>query len=227
MNSARIRVFIVDDHPFVREWLANLLGLEPDFVVAGQSDDPVSALAAMTANPPDIAVVDLTLKKGSGLELVKGLRAQAPAVGIVILSMHDEVTDVERAFRAGATAYVMKHESTSQIVQAIREARAGRIFANPAMLAHLTARLMNRSSEREGAAPGEVLSDRELEVFRRMGRGQSTRDIAEQLGVSLKTVQTYCARIKEKLGLQNAQELARAAFRWHEREDAGKSVNPV
>lgn len=221
MSELPTRVFIIDDHPFVREWLANLLGLEPDFVIAGLSDDPVAALDAMTVDPPDIAVVDLTLKKGSGLELVKGLRAQAPTVRIVILSMHDEVTDVERAFRAGATAYVMKHESTSQIVEAIRHAQAGRIFANPAMLAHLTARLMNRS-ERDTATPGEVLSDRELEVFRRMGAGQSTREISEQLGVSLKTVQTYCARIKEKLGLENAQELARAAFRWRDQADQGR-----
>ncbi|MEY4939602.1 MAG: hypothetical protein RIQ93_1337 [Verrucomicrobiota bacterium] len=226
MSDLRTRVFIIDDHPFVREWLANLLELEADFIIAGQSDDPVTALSAMTANPPDIAVVDLTLKKGSGLELVKGLRSQAPAVGIVILSMHDEVTDVERAFRAGATAYVMKHESTSQIVEAIRHARAGRIFANPAMLAHLTARLMNRT-DHESARPDHVLSDRELEVFRRMGSGQSTRAIADHLGVSLKTVQTYCARIKEKLGLQNAQELARAAFRWLENRQTDRPFNKL
>jgi len=226
MTNPGTRVYIVDDHPFVREWLGNLLALEADFQVAGQAGDPVEALAAMTAQPPDVAVVDLTLKRGSGLELIKGLRVQAPTVAIVVLSMHEEITDIERAFRAGATGYVMKHESTGQIVEAIRQVRAGRIFANPDVLAQLTSRLMSRSA-RETASPGEVLSDRELEVFRRLGEGKSTRDICESLGLSLKTVQTYCARIKEKLGLGDGQELARVAFSWHEREHPRGPVDSV
>jgi DNA-binding NarL/FixJ family response regulator len=214
VSSAAIRVFIVDDHPFVREWLGNLLRLEPDFAVVGDAEDPVAALARMTAEPPDIAVVDLTLKKGSGLELIKGLRVQAPSVGIVVLSMHEELTDLERAFRAGASGYVMKRESTGRIVQAIRAVRAGQVFATPDMLGLLTARLMNRGGGSH--SPAEVLSDRELEVFRRLGKGQSTRAISEDLGVSLKTVQTYCARIKEKLALADGQELARVAYRLYE-----------
>ena len=226
MNPAVTRVFIVDDHPFVREWLANLLALEADLGVVGQAEDPVQALAAMSATPPDIAVVDLTLKKGSGLDLIKGLRVQAPSVAIVVLSMHEELTDVERAFRAGASGYVMKHESTGQIVEAIRQVRAGRMFANPATLAQLTARLMGRAG-RDASAPGEVLSDRELEVFRRLGQGSSTREISEHLGVSLKTVQTYCARIKEKLGLDDGQELARVAFHWHEQGQRRGDINAV
>jgi DNA-binding NarL/FixJ family response regulator len=215
MNSQPTTVFIVDDHPFVREWLANLLRLEPDLKVVGQSDDPVAALSELTARPTDIAIVDLTLKKGSGLELIKGLRTQAPSVRIVVLSMHEEITDVERAFRAGAAGYVMKRESTSRIVEAIREVGAGRVFANPTTLAQITARLMNRST-RGAAVPAELLSDREIDVFRRLGAGRSTREISDDLGVSLKTVQTYCTRIKEKLALADGQELARVAFRWHE-----------
>ncbi len=217
MSNLVTRVYIIDDHPFVREWLANLLGLERDLLVVGQSGDPVEALAAMSALPPDVAVVDLTLKRGSGLELIKGLRVQAPEVAVVVLSMHEEITDIERAFRAGAAGYVMKQESTGQIVAAIRQVRSGRVFANPEVLAQLTARLMSRS-KRESEAPHEILSDREMEVFRRLGEGKSTRDIGESLGLSLKTVQTYCARIKEKLGLEDGQELARIAFSWHERE---------
>ncbi len=217
MSNLVTRVYIIDDHPFVREWLANLLGLERDLLVVGQSGDPVEALAAMSALPPDVAVVDLTLKRGSGLELIKGLRVQAPEVAVVVLSMHEEITDIERAFRAGAAGYVMKQESTGQIVAAIREVRSGRVFANPEVLAQLTARLMSRA-KRDSGAPHEILSDREMEVFRRLGEGKSTRDIGESLGLSLKTVQTYCARIKEKLGLEDGQELARIAFSWHERE---------
>jgi DNA-binding NarL/FixJ family response regulator len=215
MTSSATRVFLVDDHPLVRELLANLLRMEPDLTVIGAAEDAHSALNAMTASPPDVAVVDLTLKKGSGLDLIKGLRSQLPGVGIVVLSMHEEMTDVERAFRAGASAYVMKRESTGQIVTAIREVRAGRIFANPATLGLLTARLMARPAG-SVSAPAELLSDRELEVFRRLGQGQSTREIAETLGVSLKTIQTYCARIKEKLALDDGQELARIAYRWHD-----------
>lgn len=216
MSTPVSRIFIIDDHPFVREWLGNLLGLEADFRVVGQSEDPVEALAAMTEDPPDVAVVDLTLKKGSGFELIKSLRVQAPKVAIVVLSMHEEITDVERAFRAGAIGYVMKQESTGQIVEAIRHALAGKIFANPAVLAQFAARNMNGEA-RESRDPHEVLSDRELDIFRRMGAGESTREISEYLGVSLKTVQTHCARIKDKLGLDDAQELAQIAFRWHEK----------
>ncbi|HVU35507.1 MAG TPA: response regulator transcription factor [Opitutaceae bacterium] len=213
MNATR--VFIVDDHPLVREWLGNLLRLETDIQVVGAAGDPATALANMSAQPPDIAVVDLSFQRGSGLDLIKDLRSQLPDVRIIVLSMHEEMTDLERSFRAGASGYVMKRESTSQIVEAIRQVRAGRMFANPAVLGELTARLVGRPASR-GADAIELLSDRELEVFRRLGEGRSTRDIAEALGVSLKTIQTYCARIKEKLGLDDGQELARVAFHWHE-----------
>jgi len=215
MSEKPTRVFIVDDHRMVREWLANLLRLERDFRVVGEAEDEPSALAAMAAQPPDIAVVDLSLKKGSGLELIRALRAQVPTVAIVVLSMHEELTDVERAFRAGAAGYVMKQESTGQIVAAIREVRAGGIFVNPALRSLLAARLTSRGRERSGLV--EHLSDRELEVLRRLGGGESTREIGAALGVSQKTVQTYCARIKEKLGLDDAQELTRYAYQFHDR----------
>ena len=215
MNASVTRIFVVDDHPLVRELLGNLLRLQPDLRVIGQAGDPAAALTAIAADPPDVAIVDISLERGSGLNLIKELRAQFPRLAVVVLSMHEEITDVERAFRAGASGYVMKSESTGQIVEAIRQARAGRIFANPAVLAQLTARLMRGPGD-SAAAPADLLSDREMEVFRRLGVGQSTRDISASLGVSLKTIQTYCARIKEKLQLDDGQELARVAFRWHE-----------
>ncbi len=221
MNPTRL--FMVDDHPFVREWLGNLLRLQSDLSVVGEAGDPVSALAAMTELPPDIAVVDLTFKRGSGLDLIKDLRRQLPQVKIVVHSMHEEITDVERAFRAGASGYVMKRESTAQIIEAIREVRAGRIFASPEIMPLLAARLINRPAVT--TSPEDVLSDRELEVFRRLGRGQATREIADDLGVSLKTVQTYCARIKEKLGLDDGQELARTAYSWSD-QVGGRGPRP-
>lgn len=215
MSPEPIRIFLVDDHPLVREWLGQLLSSEPGFEVIGQAEDAAPGLAAMTGNPPDIAIVDLSLRNGSGLDLIKELREKLPAVQVIVLSMHEELAHVERALRAGAAGYVMKRESTTRIVEAIRAVRAGRVYANPEVLARLAERMVGR---RQGGAAGTVdtLSDRELEVFRRMGEGHATKRIASDLGVSMKTVQEYQARIKEKLGLADATELMRAAVRWTE-----------
>jgi DNA-binding NarL/FixJ family response regulator len=219
MKPPRVRIFLVDDHPLVREWLGSLLRLQPDLEVCGEAGDPARALAAMTAAPPDVAIVDLSLKHGSGLELIKDLRAQLPSVRVLVLSMHEEISDIERALRAGARGYVMKRESTGQIVAAIREVHAGRIYADAAVLAALAERMLGRPSEANPASP-ETLSDRELDVFRRLGEGHSTRRIADDLRLSLKTVQTYYARIREKLGLADASELMRAAVRWHDSQQS-------
>jgi len=215
-----VRVFIVDDHPLVREWLANLLRQQPDLTVCGHAEDPASALSAIAAAPPDVAIVDLSLKGGSGMDLIKDLTAQFPKVAIVVLSMHEEIYYAERALRAGARAYVMKRESTGQIIEAIRQVLTGQVYANPEILARLAARMVGRGSK---AARGSVegLSDRELEVFRRLGQGQATRHISEELHLSIKTVQAYCARIKEKLGLANGAELVREAVRWVEHSGGG------
>ncbi len=215
MTATKVRLFLVDDHPLVREWLAQLLQGEADFEVVGEAEDAAAALAAMEQSPPDLAVVDLSLRSGSGLELIKSLRARLPAVQVLVLSMHEELTQVERALRAGAAGYVMKRESTQQIVEAIRRVRAGQIYANSEVLARLAERMVGR---RKSVPLGSVdaLSDRELEVFRRMGEGHVTKRIAADLGVSIKTVQEYQARIKDKLGLGDATELMRAAVRWTE-----------
>ena len=213
MSGQRKRAFIVDDHTLVREWLVTLLQQEPDLEVCGQADAGPPALAAIQATAPDIAIVDLSLRSGSGLDLIKDLRLSCPATQVVVLSMHEEIHYVERAFRAGARGYVTKRDSTSSIVDAIRTVLAGNIFAQPEILAQLAERMV-------GHAPGkptnamELLSDREMEVFRRLGEGQATRKIATELGLSIKTVQAYSARIKGKLGLANASELMREAVRW-------------
>lgn len=215
MTITKVRIFLVDDHPLVREWLGQLLRSEADFEVVGGAEEPASAMAAMRESPPDICIVDLSLRTGSGLDLIKDLRAQLPTVQVVVLSMHEELTQVERALRAGAAGYVMKRESTTRIVEAIRSVRAGTVYANPDVLARLAERMVGR---RASASTGSVdqLSDRELEVFRRMGEGHATKRIAVDLGVSMKTVQEYQARIKDKLGLADASELMRAAVKWTE-----------
>lgn len=216
MSTRRLRVFLVDDHPLVREWLGSLLRLQPDFEICGEAGDPIEALSAMNAQPPDVAVVDLSLKRGSGLDLIKDLRLHVPATRILVLSMHEEIGDIERALRAGALGYVMKRESTSQIVAAIRQVHSGRLYADPAVLSTLAERSVTRSHETVAATPESALSDRELDVFRRLGEGHSTRRIADDLGIGIKTVQTYYARIREKLGLADAAELLRSAVRWGE-----------
>jgi DNA-binding NarL/FixJ family response regulator len=219
VSANTTRVLLVDDHPLVREWLGNLLRLETDMLVIGEAESPPAAVALALRQQPHVAVVDLSLKEGSGLQLITELRSLAPQIAIVVLSMHEELSDIERAFRAGALGYVMKRESTKQIVEAIRSVRLGKVFANPNILAQLSLRLLgnNRAAPAE---PADVLSDQELEVYRRLGAGQSTREIAEQLGISQKTVQTYCARIKEKMSLADASELNRHAYLWYQRRAA-------
>jgi len=212
------RIFLVDDHPLVREWLATLLRQQSDFEVCGQAEDAREAFATMLADPPDVAIVDLSLKTSSGLDLIKELSDRLPETQVIVLSMHEEIFYAERAMRAGARGYVTKRESTHRIVEAIHEVQAGRLYANAELLAKLAERIVGRNQSNQ---PGsvETLSDRELEVFRRLGEGQANRLIAEELHLSIKTVQAYCARIKDKLGLANASELAREAIRWADQKN--------
>jgi DNA-binding NarL/FixJ family response regulator len=212
------RIFIVDDHPLVREWMANLISQETDLVICGQADDAASALASVPLAKPDVVIVDLSLKRSSGLELIKDLRAQFPATKVIVLSMHEELNYVERAFRAGAVGYVAKRESSSKVVDAIRAVQAGKMFANEAFMAELTGRLMRNQNVKPGSAD-ELLSDREMEVFNLRGQGKGAKEIADFLKVSVKTIESYEARIKEKLGYDNVNELVREAVRWHDRKN--------
>lgn len=220
-STTPIRVFIVDDHPLVREWLANLLREQPDFAVTGQAAEAPEGLAAMLSEPPDVAIVDLSLKGSSGLDLIKELSSHLPGTSVIVLSMHEEVSYAERALHAGARGYVTKRESTDRIVEAIRKVLAGQIYATPDLLSRLTERMIGRPAASDPEGRVSLLSDRELEVFQRLGSGQPTRRIATELGVSIKTVQAYCARIKDKLDLANSAELVREAVRWNEREHCG------
>ena len=211
------RVFIVDDHPLVREWLSALLRKQSDLELCGSAQDATDALPALLVDPPDVAIVDLSLKGTSGLDLIKDLAEHLPATQAIVLSMHEEVFYAERALRAGARGYVTKQEATDRILEAIRTVQSGQVFVSPGLLAALTARMAGRPAN-FSTSNIETLSDRELDVFRRLGSGQTTRLISEELMISIKTVQAYAARIKEKLQLTNGAELIREAVRWVEQQ---------
>ena len=213
----RVGVLIVDDHPLVRQGLAMLINKSPDLRVMGQAADTQGALALMAEHEPEVAVVDLSLAGGSGLDLLKEIGRRHPSVLTLVLTMHDELFYAERALRAGSRGYVMKGEETDEVLEAIRQVRKGEIYVSE----HLRSTLVQRAAEPGPNAPSsavESLSDRELEVFELVGRGQPTREIAKQLSVSVKTVETHRHRIKEKLGLRSGTEMVRYAIRWVERE---------
>ena len=221
-GSGKRRVFLVDDHPLVREWLTALINAQIDLTVCGEATDAPGALAALMRSRPDVAIVDLSLSGGSGLDLVKDLRVQAPDVRVIVLSMYEENLYAERLLRAGARGYVMKRESTRKILAAVRRVLDGGVYVSESFAAVMAEKLVgNRVPADEARSPVESLSDRELEVFRFLGQGRGTPQIAETLGISLKTVQAYCGRIKEKLGVGNATELLREAMRYEEKNAAG------
>ena len=212
------QVFLVDDHPLVREWLTNLINKRPDLRVCGEAGTAPEAFQRIGERMPDIAIIDITLASGSGIELIKDLHANYPAVDVLVLTMHDEKVYALRALRAGARGYVMKCEATTKVIQAIRSVLEGKLYVSDRVTA-LMAEKFAEHSPNENGSPIELLSDRELEVFQLLGRGLSTRQIADQLHISFKTVQAFCARIKEKLGLDNINELLREAVRWQENQN--------
>jgi len=213
----RYRIFIVDDHPLVREGLQKLIAQEADMSVCGEAEDATQGFGRIEVAHPDIVIVDLSLRGESGFDLIARLQTLPLPPKSLVLSMHDEVHYAERALRAGSRGYVMKRETTSNIIKAIREIMAGGIFMSEAT-ASLMAKKFVGIGRGVAVSPIDRLSNRELEVFQRIGRGQETRVIAIELHLSLKTVQTHCAHIKEKLGLENATALMHAAVRWIESE---------
>ena len=215
MDKPKIKIFLVDDHPLVREWLTNLIQQQPDLVVCGESEDAPAALREISATRPDVAIVDITLKEGSGIELIKSLRVVEPGVAVIVLSMHDERLYAERALRAGARGYVMKRETAKKVITAIRQVLSGKIYMSENLSAAFAEKFVDGRLPTSGTLV-EKLSDRELEVFQLLGKGYETRRVAEMMNVSMKTVQAHCAHIKEKLKLTNAAELLREAVRWHE-----------
>ncbi len=219
MTREPTRIFIVDDHPLVRESLSSLIARQPDLAVCGEAGEADAALAAIRAAKPHVVIVDLSLGGRPGLELVRDLRVMLPDVAPLVLSMHDENLYAERALRAGARGYIMKREATRNVIDAIRCVRDGRVYLSPRMAIALAEKLVSGTAPAPEAGVAERLSDRELEVFRLIGQGLATRQIADALHVSAKTVQAFSARIKDKLGLSSSTELLREAIRWLEEQE--------
>jgi DNA-binding NarL/FixJ family response regulator len=209
----RARILLVDDHPLVRERLAEVINREPDLTVCGEAEDRHEAVAAIPARRPNLVIVDLALKNSDGLELIKDVHSRWPKVHMLVVSMHDESLYAERVIRAGAQGYITKQEATRKILLAIRRVLGGGIYLNERVAAHIIGRLANQSGV-VAATPTEVLADRELQVFGLIGRGLNTREIAARLHIAVKTVETYRARIKEKLRLKDSSELLQLAIAW-------------
>jgi DNA-binding NarL/FixJ family response regulator len=204
---------LVDDHPLLREGLAGLINRVPEIKICGEAETAAEALEGICRTRADAAIVDLSLKEGSGIELIKAIRARSPGTAVLVLSMHDERRYAERCIRAGARGYVMKAELATRVVDALRDILAGRIHISEQMRAAFVERFVDGTPPLS-LSPPDVLSDRELEVFELLGQGFETRRVAEMLGLNIKTIQAFCARIKEKLQLANASELLREAVLW-------------
>lgn len=215
----KLRVILVDDHPLVRERLAEILNREPDLAVCAEAEDRHSALAEIEQALPDLAIVDLTLKSSDGLELIKDLHARWPTLRILVVSMHDESLYAERVIRAGARGYITKQEATRSILQAVRTVIAGGIYLNP----QITTQMIDRfTSVRPVTSPSvQILADRELQVFELTGQGLNTRQISQRLHIGVKTVETYRARIREKLKLKDPTDLLKRAIAWTHSNSAG------
>jgi DNA-binding NarL/FixJ family response regulator len=207
----------VDDHPIVREGLARRIERQGDLTVCGEAESAADALMAVNDLAPDLVVVDLTLKDKSGLELIKDLRVRHPQVPVLVLSMHDETHYAERALRAGAGGYIMKQEAAENVLVAIRRVLDGQVYLSDRMADRLLGAIVGEQAG-PSQSPVDRLSDRELEVFEMIGTGLGTREIADRLHVSIKTVEAYRANIKDKLHLQTAMELAHRAFHWVQNE---------
>ncbi len=209
----RTRVLLVDDHPMVRERLAEIINSEADLCVCGEAEDRHEALQAIKTSKPDLAIVDLTLKDSYGLELIKDIRSRWPNVRILVVSMHDESLYAERVLRAGALGYITKQEASRNILVAIRRVLADGIFLNPKTSNQLLSRLSGHGGT-VAATPGELLADRELQIFELTGQGLNTRDIAARLHIAVKTVETYRSRIRHKLNLPDRSAFLRSAISW-------------
>ena len=213
-NAGKARILVVDDHAIVRQGLMQLINRESDMFVCGDAETAADALKQIALLNPDVAIVDVSLKEDSGLELVKNIRIRHPKLAVLILSMHDETFYAGRFLRAGARGYIMKEVATEKVLIALRRVLAGEVYLSERMSSRILHKLVDGSGATPVKATIDVLSDRELEVFSLIGQGLGTRDIAKRLHVSVKTVEAHRAHIKEKLQLQGATELLQQAIQW-------------
>ena len=219
------KILIVEDHPIFRWGLRELINQENDLVVCAEAEDISQAWQAIDNLKPDLVIADITLHEDDGIDLVKEITAECKHLPVLILSMHDEFLYAERALHAGARGYIMKQEAMDSVVTAVRQVLSGKIYLNESVKEHILVSLADRSGGKE-KAPIQRLTDRELEVFRLIGRGYSTRDIADRLHLSIKTIGTYRERIKEKLNIKHATELVRWAVHWEKSGQILKENNP-
>lgn len=213
------KVLVVDDHPIVREGLADLINKEKDLEVCGCAEDIPQTIEAIKKLEPDVVTVDISLEDASGLELIKDIKTQFSGLPVLALSMHPESFYAERAVRAGAKGYITKQEATKNVITAIRKVLSGGLYLSEQMKEKLLHSLIGDGESDGTVSPIDRLTDRELEVFSLLGQGRGTRQIAEQLCLSVKTIETYRSRIKEKLNLSSGSELLQCAFQWANRQD--------
>jgi len=212
-SKAKHNILLVDDHPLLREGIAQLINEQPDLRVCGEAEDRASALAVLDRCQPDLAIVDISLKDQSGLELVKDFHSRAPDLLILILSMYDEALYAERALRAGARGYIMKREASAKVLDAIRRVLSGGVYASAAIIEGILDKVSRRAAAGRPAALA-ALSDRELEVLVLIGQGYGSQQIAQRLHISVKTIETHRANLKLKLKLGSSSDLLQHAIRW-------------
>jgi DNA-binding NarL/FixJ family response regulator len=212
------RIFLVDDHPIVRDGLITLIEQEQDLKVCGESDEAAQAFKSISELKPDVVIVDIGLKCSDGIELTRNIKARYPRMPVVVLSIHDESVYAERALRAGASGYLMKEAASNDIITAIRTVLSGEIYVSGQMTKKLLGNAFQRKSD-IGADPVAKLSEREFEIFRLIGSGYKVSQIADQMHLSVKTIETYRARIKEKLNITDASKLLRYAIKWVSSDD--------
>jgi DNA-binding NarL/FixJ family response regulator len=220
-SARKTRILIVDDHPIVREGLSLMMNREADLTVCGEAEEASAALRAITTLQPDFLIVDISLNGPDGLELLKAIRARHSSMPVLILSMHDEAIYAERALRAGANGYIMKQEATEKVLVAVRQILEQKVYVSDRIANRMLQQYINGSATKRNSPVAE-LSDRELEVFRLIGEGHSTRKIAEELHLSVKTVESYQAHIKDKLSLKSGRELVQRAIQWSIDEGAAQ-----
>ena len=223
-SAARVRhqILIVDDHPIVREGLRRLIDQERDLAVCGEAEGALAAMAAIRALKPGVVVVDISLKEGDGIELVKDARAHSPTLLILVLSMHDETIYAERMLAAGANGYIMKHAASDQFLVALRRVLGGGIYVSESVGQKMIRKLASGAAY-SSANRIDSLSNRELQILQMIGRGLSTRESAEALSLSVKTVESHRQRIKRKLNLATGSQLVQYAVSWTSRPQAGAS----
>lgn len=217
--SAQSRIFIVDDHTMFREGLRQLIEREPELTVCGDAASAVEALQSIRQTRPDLVIVDISLGGTSGIDLIKSIRSDYADLPVLVVSMHDESLYAERALRAGAMGYVMKHEPAKTMKAAIRKVLGGDMHLSEKMASSVISRFLRGTPDRP-PSPIETLSDRELEVFRMLGHGKGTRQIAEEMSVTIPTINSFRNRIKEKLQLKTSTEVMLHAIQWVQQESA-------